>query len=61
MHGELDNVYATLQHLEKAENIKIDLLICCGDFQVLLYVLCFLLFESRCLKIIDERFLLAGG
>ncbi|KAI3959368.1 hypothetical protein MKW98_018958 [Papaver atlanticum] len=33
MHGELDNVYATLLHLEKVENTKIDLLICCGDFQ----------------------------
>ncbi|MCL7030154.1 hypothetical protein MKW94_005633 [Papaver nudicaule] len=33
MHGDLDNVYATLLHLEKVENIKIDLLICCGDFQ----------------------------
>ncbi|XP_026447140.1 lariat debranching enzyme-like [Papaver somniferum] len=33
MQGELDNVYATLLHLEKVENTKIDLLICCGDFQ----------------------------
>eukprot|EP00268_Persea_americana_P050913 TRINITY_DN5583_c0_g1_i6.p1 TRINITY_DN5583_c0_g1~~TRINITY_DN5583_c0_g1_i6.p1 ORF type:complete len:328 (-),score=45.16 TRINITY_DN5583_c0_g1_i6:1056-2039(-) len=33
MHGDLDNVYSTLQYLEKAENTKIDLLICCGDFQ----------------------------
>lgn len=33
MHGDLDNVYSTLLHLEKAENTKIDLLICCGDFQ----------------------------
>ncbi|KAK1299848.1 Lariat debranching enzyme [Acorus calamus] len=33
MHGDLDNVYATLQHLERVENTKIDLLICCGDFQ----------------------------
>ena len=33
-HGELDNIYATLQLLEKQENTKIDLLICCGDFQV---------------------------
>lgn len=32
-HGDLDNIYATLQHLEQSENIKIDLLICCGDFQ----------------------------
>lgn len=33
-HGELDNIYGTLQHLERTENKKIDLLICCGDFQV---------------------------
>lgn len=34
-HGELDNIYATLAHLEKVEGKKVDLLICCGDFQVL--------------------------
>lgn len=33
MHGDLDNVYSTLLHLEKVENTKIDLLLCCGDFQ----------------------------
>lgn len=33
MHGDLDNVYATLLHLQEVEKIKIDLLICCGDFQ----------------------------
>ncbi|KAF4358567.1 hypothetical protein F8388_014338 [Cannabis sativa] len=33
MHGDLDNVYKTLQYLETLNNIKIDLLICCGDFQ----------------------------
>ncbi|XP_050366856.1 lariat debranching enzyme isoform X2 [Argentina anserina] len=33
MHGDLDNVYRTLQHMERAHNIKIDLLLCCGDFQ----------------------------
>lgn len=32
-HGDLDNIYDTLRHLEELENIKIDLLICCGDFQ----------------------------
>uniref|UniRef100_A0A1D1YRP8 Lariat debranching enzyme n=1 Tax=Anthurium amnicola TaxID=1678845 RepID=A0A1D1YRP8_9ARAE len=37
MHGDLENVYATLQHLEKSENVKIDLLICCGDFQAVRY------------------------
>lgn len=34
MHGELDNVYSTIKYLEEVENTKIDLLICCGDFQV---------------------------
>ena len=33
-HGELDIIYATLQEMERVENIKIDLLLCCGDFQV---------------------------
>lgn len=33
-HGELDKIYGALQRLEEKENIKIDLLICCGDFQV---------------------------
>ncbi|CAL8465238.1 g4773 [Coccomyxa elongata] len=32
-HGDLDKIYATLQHLERKQNTKIDLLICCGDFQ----------------------------
>ncbi|KAG8062419.1 hypothetical protein GUJ93_ZPchr0003g16446 [Zizania palustris] len=33
MHGELDKVYDTLRQLEEAEGVKIDLLLCCGDFQ----------------------------
>ncbi|CAL9149285.1 unnamed protein product [Musa hybrid cultivar] len=33
LHGEMDKVYDTIRHMEKVENIKIDLLICCGDFQ----------------------------
>uniref|UniRef100_A0A1B6LZV8 Lariat debranching enzyme C-terminal domain-containing protein n=1 Tax=Graphocephala atropunctata TaxID=36148 RepID=A0A1B6LZV8_9HEMI len=32
-HGELEKIYETLQHLEKQEEFKVDLLICCGDFQ----------------------------
>lgn len=35
MHGELDNVYATLLHIQEVEKIKVDLLICCGDFQAI--------------------------
>lgn len=32
-HGELEKIYATLEHLEKENEIKVDLLIICGDFQ----------------------------
>lgn len=32
-HGELDKIYETLTFLEKANNIKVDLLLICGDFQ----------------------------
>ncbi|EPS60614.1 hypothetical protein M569_14187, partial [Genlisea aurea] len=33
MHGDLESVYDTLLHLQEVEKVKIDLLICCGDFQ----------------------------
>ncbi|KAF5726288.1 lariat debranching enzyme isoform X1 [Tripterygium wilfordii] len=33
MHGDLDNVYKTLQYIQDTQNTKIDLLLCCGDFQ----------------------------
>lgn len=33
MHGELDKVYSAIQRLQEVEDTKIDLLICCGDFQ----------------------------
>lgn len=32
-HGELEIIYDTIKLLEDKESIKIDLLICCGDFQ----------------------------
>ncbi|XP_006816795.1 lariat debranching enzyme B-like [Saccoglossus kowalevskii] len=32
-HGELEKIYATIQVLEKKEGVKVDLLLCCGDFQ----------------------------
>ena len=32
-HGELDKIYATIEHLENENQIKVDLLIICGDFQ----------------------------
>lgn len=33
-HGELDAIYSTLQALAEQDGRPIDLLICCGDFQV---------------------------
>ncbi|GAV02850.1 hypothetical protein RvY_13364 [Ramazzottius varieornatus] len=32
-HGELDKIYETLAFIEKEHGKKVDLLICCGDFQ----------------------------
>lgn len=32
-HGELDKIYETIGYIEKEHNIKVDLLLCCGDFQ----------------------------
>lgn len=32
-HGELDRIYETIQHIEQTQQIKIDLLLICGDFQ----------------------------
>lgn len=32
-HGELEQIYDTIEFIQKRENIKVDLLICCGDFQ----------------------------
>lgn len=33
-HGQLDEIYATLAQLQAREGVAVDLLICCGDFQV---------------------------
>lgn len=32
-HGELEKIYETIAAIEKQENYKVDLLLCCGDFQ----------------------------
>ncbi|XP_065841925.1 lariat debranching enzyme-like [Oscarella lobularis] len=32
-HGELDRIYETIAFIESKHAIKIDLLLCCGDFQ----------------------------
>ncbi|XP_030642794.1 lariat debranching enzyme [Chanos chanos] len=32
-HGELDKIYETITYLEQKEGVKVDLLLCCGDFQ----------------------------
>ena len=33
-HGELDQIYESLEYTEKQYGRKVQLLICCGDFQV---------------------------
>ena len=32
-HGELDQIYRSVENLARQRNVKVDLLICCGDFQ----------------------------
>ncbi|KAJ3223276.1 lariat debranching enzyme [Clydaea vesicula] len=32
-HGELDKIFTAIKHIQKKENVSIDLLIICGDFQ----------------------------
>jgi len=32
-HGELETIYDSIQYLEKKNDIKVDLLLCCGDFE----------------------------
>lgn len=32
-HGELEQIYDTIEYIQQKENFKVDLLICCGDFQ----------------------------
>ncbi|CAM9856153.1 unnamed protein product [Chrysoparadoxa australica] len=34
-HGELDNIYASIQRIESDRGIRVDLLICCGDFEAM--------------------------
>lgn len=33
-HGELDKIYEVIGQLKEREGMTVDLLICCGDFQV---------------------------
>ena len=33
-HGELNKIYETIAVIEQRDGIKVDLLLCCGDFQV---------------------------
>ena len=32
-HGELQRIYETLEEYERKSGEKVDLLLCCGDFQ----------------------------
>ena len=39
-HGELDKIYETIVKAQEREGIKVDLLLCCGDFQVCVCCVC---------------------
>lgn len=32
-HGELDTIYETIGKIEKEKGYKVELLLCCGDFE----------------------------
>lgn len=32
-HGEIEHIYESIQTMESNENYKVNLLICCGDYQ----------------------------
>lgn len=34
LHGQLKDLYKDIMALEKRDNKKIDIVLCCGDFQV---------------------------
>ena len=38
-HGELDKIYDIILKAQEREKIKIDLLLCCGDFEVNRWIL----------------------
>lgn len=33
-HGELDTIYSTIATIEQSRGIRVELLLCCGDFEV---------------------------
>ena len=45
-HGELDGIYASVLETQKRIGKKIDLLICCGDFQAVRNLVC--VFDDQC-------------
>jgi lariat debranching enzyme len=37
-HGDLNIIYETIKYAEKLNDFKVDLLICCGDFESIRYL-----------------------
>jgi lariat debranching enzyme len=48
-HGELDAIYATIECMEQTQGKKIDLLLCCGDFQAIRFPL-----DLDCMAVPDK-------
>jgi len=32
-HGEIDKIFEVVQNIEQQKNIKVDIILCCGDFE----------------------------
>jgi lariat debranching enzyme len=47
-HGEMDTIYERLAQMEYEGGFKAELLICCGDYQVCLFIFAFLNSISIC-------------
>ncbi|SBS85918.1 RNA lariat debranching enzyme, putative [Plasmodium ovale] len=48
-HGELNLIYSTLEKIEEENGFKVDLLICCGDFECVRYGV-----DNECLNVPDK-------
>ena len=53
LHGELQKVYETIKEIEDKEHYKVDLLLCCGDFQVKMNIFFLLNFSNLQMTLIN--------
>ena len=61
LHGELQKVYETIKEIEDKEHYKVDLLLCCGDFQVKINIFFLLNFSNLQMTLIDGITIFLGN